>query len=129
MDLIIVFIVFSIIMNIIGSVKKQNKGQTGRKTAKSSASGRRDFRSLIENEIFSIPKKPVSRSVKVAESIKTDLLEGEKAGHVHFKEAKKPMKTIKESTELKRTPIFDKTDMQRAIVMAEVLGKPKAFRR
>ncbi len=132
MDLIIVFIVFSIIMNIIGTVKKQNKRQTVRRTAKFTASGRRDFKSLIENEIFSLPKKPVPQKVKESENVKTSLLTADKAGHIHFKDIKKPMETITVSTgsqKLKSSPFVDMTDMQRAIVMAEVLAKPKALRR
>lgn len=117
-------------MNIIGTAKKQNKRQaTGRKMPKSSASRGRDFRSLLEDETFMRPKKQVldNRPAAAEKIIDNSFIDNDRKPL--FTEVKKPLKMSSPSQELRRTPIVDLTDMQRAIVMAEVLGKPKALKR
>lgn len=117
-------------MNIIGTAKKQNKRQaTGRKMPKSSASRGRDFRSLLEDETFMRPKKQVlvNRPTAAEKIIDNSFIDNDRKPL--FTEVKKPLKMSSPSQELRRTPIVDLTDMQRAIVMAEVLGKPKALKR
>ena len=128
MDLIIVFIVFSIIMNIVGAAKKQNKRQaTGKKMPKSSASRGKGLRSLLEDETFMRPKKQVlDNKPKMADRIEDTFKDNDRMPL--FSEVKKPLKISSPSQEHRSTSI-DLTDMQRAIVMAEVLGKPKALKR
>lgn len=130
MDLIIVFIIFSIVMNIIGASKKQNKRQTTvRRTPKSSASRGRDFRSLLEDDTFMRPKKhvPDNRTAVAEKTIDNSFIDNDMKPL--YTEVKKPLKMSSPLQEIRRTPTIGLTEMQRAIVMAEVLGKPKALKR
>lgn len=140
MDLILIFIVISIIANIAGAVKKsgqkQKQGQSGKVMPKSAASRRRDlfkdFRDLLENKPFvdtarqpvaDKPKGPIRES---KDSIRTRMVRSpDRVSHLGDKKEKE--KELKLESE--KMPTISLTDVQRAIVMAEVLGKPKALRK
>lgn len=140
MDLILIFIVISIIANIAGAVKKsgqkQKQGQSGKVMPKSAASRRKDlfkeFRDLLENKPFAdtarqpVADKPKRTIGESKDSIRTRMVRSpDRVSYAEDKEGKEAELQL----EPERIPTISLTDVQRAIVMAEVLGKPKALRR
>ena len=139
MDLILIFIVISIIANIAGAVKKsgqkQKQGQSGRVMPKSAASRKKDlikgFRDILE-------MKPSAETViKPVEDISLIAMKG-RTDSTFAALGRQPQRTsdfddndVSGETvlESEKNLSISLTDVQRAIVMAEVLGKPKVLRR
>mgnify|MGYP000916641321 CR=1 FL=1 len=128
LDLILVFIIFSIIANLVGSAKKSNKRQMGKKTSKSSASKSGDFRSPIDNRPFKTPKRQYE-DVKNTDRKRIDSFFSEEDNQSNFIEEYDSPKEGKQIFLLEESTIISLSDLQRAVVMAEVLDKPKALKR
>lgn len=135
MDLILVFIIISIIANIAGAVKKSGQRQRGKGMPKSAASRKKDlikgFRDILE-------MKPSAETViKPVEDISLNAMKG-RTDSTFAALGRQPQRTsdfddndVSGETvlESEKNLSISLTDVQRAIVMAEVLGKPKVLRR
>ncbi len=126
MDLMIVLLVVSVIVNIVASKKKPKRRQIEVKPKKTSVSTDMDYKDMLSHLPFKEERKPLKtkRSViKGYDEVKTP----EPSGSYFSKkiQAQDDVNHLEHDVNY----MFDLNDMQRAIVMSEILGKPKALRR